>query len=533
MNRLILLLLSFFIITNSVNAKTPSWWSSIKESSRDKRLELNFSSNDLTNSTNNVMEFQFNSLEHISLLNSLTRKLNIGKPLSTKTVKQIHQFVNSYHLDFQNLIKSSEIVEMSKLLSQRNQIIFDNSKKTHIQDTNDALYVLKNGEDEDSEINDIIHINILDKTGKMIVRKLISFIYINLSLLDYYNQFISKLAKNKTFNFISNYDNPDELYKLTDIVDYHHNQNLTYKLIEAVKLLDMITSSEHKESLTSEELNLAEKLKNFDSYRLIEDLSTLDLFSMGIEQFYAFIKDSYTITIRTGGYAGSRLFGAVTGAIQLRSGKLKNLPKSEMDQIKDKLKPLDILFDKAPFRLTDKLIPGYFGHVGIWLGTETELKELELWDTPEIRPYQKEIRAGRNVLEALRPGIDVHTLESFFDIDDFAVVRAFKYNENEKAQYVLNAFAQIGKDYDFNFDVETTKRIVCSELIYAVFEDKEWNTKPVVGRFTITPDDVARTLFNNKNRDTSKVVLFFQDGRLVTEENKKNQSLFERVTKEK
>ena len=30
----------------------------------------------------------------------------------------------------------------------------------------------------------------------------------------------------------------------------------------------------------------------------------------------------------------------------------------------------DILLEKTPFRLTDKLIPGYWGHAAVWIGGE-------------------------------------------------------------------------------------------------------------------------------------------------------------------
>ena len=39
---------------------------------------------------------------------------------------------------------------------------------------------------------------------------------------------------------------------------------------------------------------------------------------------------------------------------------------------------LDILFEKTPFRLTDKLIPDHCGHVAIWTGTQADLIELNI-----------------------------------------------------------------------------------------------------------------------------------------------------------
>ena len=60
------------------------------------------------------------------------------------------------------------------------------------------------------------------------------------------------------------------------------------------------------------------------------------------------------------------------------------------------------------------------------------------------------------------------------------------------------AFAQVGKTYDFNFDVETTDKLVCSELLYQSFGDVNWPTEPYIGRTTISPDNVVSlALFDN------------------------------------
>jgi len=44
---------------------------------------------------------------------------------------------------------------------------------------------------------------------------------------------------------------------------------------------------------------------------------------------------------------------------------------------------------------------------------------------------------------------------------------------------------------DFNFDVESDRRIVCSELAFVVFPDVAWPTTRVLGRSSISPDQVA------------------------------------------
>lgn len=199
----------------------------------------------------------------------------------------------------------------------------------------------------------------------------------------------------------------------------------------------------------------------------------------------------------------SKIFGNSAGLFQVRSGKLKKLARNEkvMAGIKKKLKPLDILLEKTPFRLTDHFIPGYFGHVAIWLGTADELdkykvthngREMSILEHPDVLPHLEKLSQGKLVLEALRrPGVTLNTLENFMDIDDFVVIETPKLSDEETAYLLLRAFRQIGKPYDFNFDVETERSIVCSELVYTVFVNEVWPTEVTMGRYTISPDHVA------------------------------------------
>ena len=167
------------------------------------------------------------------------------------------------------------------------------------------------------------------------------------------------------------------------------------------------------------------------------------------------------------------------------------------NEIKSQLKPLDVIFEKTPFALTDKFIPGYFGHAALWLGTEAELKEMGMWDHPSIVPYHDQIVRGNSIVEALRPGVSMNSMLGFMNIDHIAVVR-FKDVLNMKEEIpgiYERTMRNIGNDYDFNFDVTTTDRIVCSELIYHAFGFIKFPTKWRLGRPTIEPDLIAEVNF--------------------------------------
>jgi len=188
----------------------------------------------------------------------------------------------------------------------------------------------------------------------------------------------------------------------------------------------------------------------------------------------------------------SGFIGNTAGIFRFRKGYLyKN--DSIYSEIMKSLKPMDIITEKTGFTLTDKMIPGYFGHIAIWLGTEEQLKENHLWEHPVIVLFQNKIRQGYCILETDREGTHLKNLEDFLNIDELAIagVKGFSdLTKDEKVMLYENALSQIGKGYDFNFDVETSDKLVCSELLYQTFGAIHWPTDSYLKRKTISPDNV-------------------------------------------
>ncbi len=214
-------------------------------------------------------------------------------------------------------------------------------------------------------------------------------------------------------------------------------------------------------------------------------------------------------------YNGSRLFGNIVGRIQKRRGILYKDPKF-LSRVTNKLKSMDILLEKTPFRLTDNFIPGFWGHAAIYIGSQEELEELGIWDHELVQQYTKEISKGRLIVEALRDKVQMNSLEHFSDIDDFAVLRMrVEFTNEEKAEHILRALSHVGKKYDFSFDVETGDTIVCSELHYRTFINIHFNTTTYLGRSTISVDQVAE---QGKTGMPFEPVMMYLNGKEVDEE---------------
>jgi hypothetical protein len=166
---------------------------------------------------------------------------------------------------------------------------------------------------------------------------------------------------------------------------------------------------------------------------------------------------------------GSELLGHL-----LNKTYLKPRPEKNFNNLIPHLKKWDIVCMKSPNRLTDIFIPGYFGHVGIYLGDNI-------------------------FAESTQEGVIFSNSRNFAEGNSFVIIRPkFITNEqNKRMLQVLNA--QIGKNYDFNFNVESPDLIFCTELIYLVYEQIPWETKKIAGHFTISPDHLISEALGNNN----------------------------------
>lgn len=304
----------------------------------------------------------------------------------------------------------------------------------------------------------------------------------------------------KTFSFLRNNKDWKKLKSAHQLFEQESEHQLLVDPTDEEKILnEFIAKSNFRKVMD-------------DQYKIENDINSMFGRAQGIRIF-----DKIS-------YVASKIFGNTAGLVQTRNGKLHNLiGTSKLDEIKSSLLPLDIMFEKTPYRLTDKFIPGYFGHVAIWAGNESQLSHLmvdyngsriPLLNHPNVVPHLQKIAEGKMIIEALRnPGVTMNNIEHFMDIDDFLVLRNENMTEDQKAEYLLRAFTQVGKKYDFNFNIETEKEIVCSELISMVFYDQSWPTSLSLKRNTINPDQVAWKAYD----DCYKPVYLYKKGREVTE----------------
>ena len=364
----------------------------------------------------------------------------------------------------------------------------------------------------------IVHLNPSDAKGQRYIKETKTGLAAALLLYDNYLLVISQYQELKKTRRILNYDNHQTRKFVATVASNYLNPDNYRRAARALSMFEeeLLWEQKHNTSIDEDNEYLNLLIKGSYTYGQISRSEGIELLPGNIKFITTRLTDTLNNTSDELTYLLIQSFSNVIGLVETRKGKMTALDDFQRSDLADKLKPLDLLLEKTPFRLTDKTIPGFWGHVGLWIGDQQDLEELGIWNHPLVKPYQQNIRdEKRRIVEALLAGVQINSLEHFLNIDALAVLRPVSLNRQERQKAVLRAFAQLGKEYDYNFDVETDKRIVCSEIAYVVFNNYDWDTENIWGRATISPDNVAH--FAEKTGKFHPVILYL-NGEAVAED---------------
>jgi hypothetical protein len=177
-------------------------------------------------------------------------------------------------------------------------------------------------------------------------------------------------------------------------------------------------------------------------------------------------------------------------------GKHPSIGPDELAMLSSLLQPGDLLLVRADCKLTSMVLPGFWTHTAIYLGNQRLLEPLGIAVHPYVAPHwPKLVESGDSVcvIEARPPAAMISTLARCLYADHVLAVRP-ALSQEEIRSSLCEAFGHLKKGYDFSFDFRASSRIVCTELIYRIFDGKGPISVPLVrflGRFTLTCDQLA------------------------------------------
>jgi hypothetical protein len=197
------------------------------------------------------------------------------------------------------------------------------------------------------------------------------------------------------------------------------------------------------------------------------------------------------------------------------------------------LLPGDIMLTRREWHLTNLGIPGYWTHAALHIGSLDRLDQyfadLDLLDgraaSAVIRDLFPKVYAAMSrvdergetalVIEALRPGVIVQSLQNSASADSLAVLRP-KVTKSDRWQAVVAALPHHGKPYNYQFDFRTESALVCSQLVCKAYQTiPGLHLKPEMsgGRLLYSPNEIAIKFDRERDTPNNEMdLILFLDG---------------------
>jgi 1-acyl-sn-glycerol-3-phosphate acyltransferase len=280
---------------------------------------------------------------------------------------------------------------------------------------------------------------------------------------------------------------------------------------QAREFMDVSLAAYRSAESTLKRLDLVEPAPFADFHKVIRQhaQSRDQLFAMVVENnltepFKEAARMTKGITYRGQAFVSTWL--GSTRFRQPRGGELMIRPP-QLAEFRAKLKPGDILIERQNWFLSRALMPGYWAHAALYVGTTNDLVRLGLDRDPRVaaqwKSYAARDAAGHEhlILEAVPEGVRVTTLEHCIGVADAAAVLRPRVTEGEVREAIARGFSHLGKSYDFDFDFFTSDRLVCTELVYRCYDGAmRFPLVDVMGRKTLPPTELVRKFVTERNQ---------------------------------
>ncbi|MCA9064487.1 MAG: hypothetical protein KDA96_15560 [Planctomycetaceae bacterium] len=181
----------------------------------------------------------------------------------------------------------------------------------------------------------------------------------------------------------------------------------------------------------------------------------------------------------------------------IRPGHVPQLPVEVAHELRQQLRPGDVLITRKEYAITNYFLPGFWPHAALYMGTAEELTGLGLQTQSDFgRRWSGILACDANVpgrvLEALKDGVHTRSVQCPLGSDAVAVLRPV-LSGSEIASALQRAIVHDGKPYDFDFDFTRSDRMVCTEVVYRTFDGIggiQFQLTRRAGRLTLSAEDL-------------------------------------------
>jgi hypothetical protein len=398
---------------------------------------------------------------------------------------------------------------------------------------------------------------VLSSSWPMKIKKQVSNLIDDLRM-TYWTTFLNSLDSSKEYEIFRFYEEGDHhkfvgrffvsrlLAGLKHYVSAHHerlrssryeelgrfNRNtaneLFKKYILAARIAERIDSSE-KERL---ERLISKKVKNGNIDQIMQDYIDTDLEHMGNRV------GSKIVNVLGQIFKKRKWVPYLRFTTMFRKNHLTQYRDRVFKQLfsKNGMRPGDIILEKDLKANTDVIIPGYWVHAAMYVGTIKQLKMMGIWDHPDFNMIQYEIEKYRKsparqkylkdtlrvkesfenipwFYESDRPGVGVHPMHKFAQTDGMAVLRpSGKWTTPNIVNILKRANRYMYFPYDYVHNVRNQFYVSCSKVVLKIFDQVTFPVSNSLAYISVSPDQIGQPVSLDPNRPEQgdlKLIFYF------------------------
>ena len=221
-------------------------------------------------------------------------------------------------------------------------------------------------------------------------------------------------------------------------------------------------------------------------------------------------------------YHAQSLISAWIGDTKIRAPRQGEplIRPEQVEEIRKKLKPGDVLLERRNWFLSNAFLPGYWPHSAIYVGTAADLKALGLDQDARVqRHWEAFVRRdakGREhvIIESVSEGVVFTSLEHSVGEADAAAFLRPRLGADQIREAMARAFSHVGKPYDFEFDFFSTDKLVCTELVFRSYDGAiQFPLVEIMGTKTMPAIELVRKFAEERGRTEAQFdFVAFLDG---------------------
>lgn len=180
----------------------------------------------------------------------------------------------------------------------------------------------------------------------------------------------------------------------------------------------------------------------------------------------------------------------------------EGIQKHIRQKIQSTLLPWDIIFSYRAWFVTNDLILGERKHASVYLGNKDAVKNFiqknNLSDRVDQSTFDQREKNDMIIIDSTERWVAIRSFKDLTYLDGILIVRAER-SQAQREKMMTTLITQLGKPYNYDFDMQDTSSIYCAQLIHQGIATLKIYIPytSLAGRAYLYPQDIVDYIFSS------------------------------------